>query len=74
MFAWSENESDPISYDFSLPPGSRNFEVTESILRDLALITKNDDTPGSTRLQKYDVVEEMWVGFKVGQVFDAETH
>lgn len=53
-FAWSENEGDPISYDFSLPSGSRNFEVTESILRDLALISENNETPGSTRLQKYD--------------------
>jgi hypothetical protein len=73
-FAWSENDSDPISYDFSLPPGSRNFEVTESILCDLALISEDNDTPGSTRLQKYDVIEEIWVGFKIGQVYDAEAH
>jgi hypothetical protein len=73
-FAWSENEGDAITYDFSLPPGSRNFEVTESILRDLALISENNDTPGFTRLQKYDIVKEIWVGFKIGQVFDAEAH
>lgn len=71
VFAWSQDECDATLYDFTLLPGSRSFEITESILHDLALISEGDAT---LQLQKYDDAEDLWVGFRVGQVFDAEIH
>ena len=38
VFAWCQDNCEPVSFDFSLPPGSRNFQITESVLHDLALI------------------------------------
>jgi hypothetical protein len=74
VFAWCQDNCEPVSFDFSLPPGSRNFQITESVLHDLVLIRERDVTPDLIRLQKYDATEGLRVGFKIVQVFDAESH
>ena len=61
-------------FDFAFPPGSRLFEVTKSVLQDLTLISNSDTTPSLVNIQKYDEVEDVWVGFKIGQVFNAKAH
>lgn len=71
---WCQDNSEPVSFNFALSPGSHNFKVTESVLRDLALIWESDVTPDLIWLQKYDTGEGLWVGFKIGQAFDAELH
>jgi GTP cyclohydrolase II len=73
-FAWCQDDCEPVSFDFALSLGSRNFQITESVLHDLELICASDVTPDLIRLQKYDTAEGLWVGFKIGQAFDAESH
>jgi hypothetical protein len=73
-FAWCQDDCEPVSFDFLLPPGSHNFQITESVLHDLALIRESDITLDLIQLQKYDAMEGLWVGFKIGQAFDAESH
>jgi hypothetical protein len=41
VFAWSRDECDPTLYDFALPPGSRSFEITESVLHDLVFLRQS---------------------------------
>jgi hypothetical protein len=44
-------------------------------LQDLGLISDGiSDGSAMPRLQRYDDVAEVWIGFKVGQVFDAEAN
>jgi 5S rRNA maturation endonuclease (ribonuclease M5) len=75
VFAWSQDEYDPTLYEFPLPVGSKTFEPTESMLQDLGLISDGiSDGSAMPRLQRYDDVAEVWIGFKVGQVFDAEAN
>ena len=71
VFAWFQDNCHPILHDFALPPNSRTFKVTELVVCDLSLISDSNVVPF---LKHYDDVEDVWVGFKVGQVFDAEAH
>jgi hypothetical protein len=73
-FAWCQEDCEPVSFDFTLSLGSHNFQVTESVLHDLELTCAGDVTPDLIWLQKYDTTEGLWVGFKIGQVFDAESN
>jgi hypothetical protein len=73
-FAWCQNDCKPVSFDFALSLGSRNSQITKSVLHDLALICASDVTPDLIRLQKYDTAEGRWVRFKIGRAFDAEWH
>jgi hypothetical protein len=72
VYAWSQDGHDPKLHNFALLPDTKTFKVTESILRDLALFPNNNTTSPLPWLLSYDKEEGFWVGFKPGQVFDAE--